>query len=163
MFIKQYHDAPQLTAADIRTLLSQNDETVVREMMCYGSQLRGTHAYWSACRQELIDLIRQKGCPDIFWTLSAADLQWPDLHRHMPTHGQLADDSCTARQQRRQALNNNPHVAATYLERHVDLFVTHFLHPLLGVRHFWYRYEWQERGSGHIHDFFLAEGCSKGW
>ncbi|KAF9501698.1 hypothetical protein BDN71DRAFT_1438317 [Pleurotus eryngii] len=29
----------------------------------------------------------------------------------------------------------------------------HFLIPLLGVQHFWYRYEWQERGSGHVHGF----------
>jgi hypothetical protein len=31
-----------------------------------------------------MDFIHEKGTPDMFWTLSAADLQWPDLHRHMP-------------------------------------------------------------------------------
>ena len=31
--------------------------------------------------------------------------------------------------------------------------MTKLVHPLLGVLDFWYRYEWQERGSGHIHGF----------
>lgn len=39
--------------------------------------------YWTARRHELMDLIREKGTPDVFCTLSAADLHWPDLHRHI--------------------------------------------------------------------------------
>jgi ATP-dependent DNA helicase PIF1 len=161
IFVKQRHDAPQLNAADIRTLLSDNDETIVRQMMRYGANLRGTRAYWATRRQELMDFIREKGCPDVFWTLSAADLQWPDLHRHMPPHGQPSNDGRAARQQRRQALNNNPHIAAAYLDRRVQLFLNELLHPLLGVRHFWYRYEWQERGSGHVHGFFWLDDAPK--
>ena len=34
-----------------------------------------------------------------------------------------------------------------------QVYFQHFLVPLLGVEHFWHRYEWQERGSGHIHVF----------
>ena len=29
--------------------------------------------------------------------------------------------------------------------------------PLLGIRQFWYRFEWQERGSGHIHGFLWLQ------
>jgi hypothetical protein len=32
----------------------------------------------------LTDTIRAGTSPHAFFTLSAADLQWPDLHRHMP-------------------------------------------------------------------------------
>ena len=51
-------------------------------------------------------------------------------------------------------MNKNPHIAAAYLDQRLQVYFKHFLSPLLGVRHFWYRYEWQERGSGHIHGFF---------
>lgn len=47
IFVKQQHDALQLTATDIRTLLSENDETIVCQMMRYGTKLRGTRAYWA--------------------------------------------------------------------------------------------------------------------
>jgi hypothetical protein len=107
IFVRQNHDAGQLTAADIRDMLSENDESVVQKMMRYGSNLRGTRAYWSARRYELMDFIRERGCPDIFWTLSAADLQWPDLHRHMPGNALPSDNASTARQTRRLAVNNN--------------------------------------------------------
>jgi hypothetical protein len=58
-----------------------------------------------------------------------------------------------ARQRRHIALNKNPHIAAAYLDQRLQVYFNHFLVPLLGVEHFWYRYEWQERGSGHIHGF----------
>ncbi|KAF8472178.1 hypothetical protein DFH94DRAFT_684627 [Russula ochroleuca] len=37
----------------------------------------------------------------------------------------------------------------------------HFMVPLLGVRHFWYCFEWQERGSGHIHGFLWLKDAPK--
>lgn len=101
-----------------------------------------------------MDKIQILGSPSVFFTLSAADLQWPDLHNHMPEEILVPPgDDQAARRQRRLALNNNPHIAAAYLDQRLQLFMKHFLIPLLGVAHFWYRYEWQERGSGHVHGF----------
>lgn len=152
--MRQAHDAASLTAGDIRTMLDDGDEALANRMICYGNDLRGTRAYWLARRAELVDMIRMQGAPHIFFTLSAADLQWPDLHRHMPNETDVpADDDRAARRQRRLALNRNPHLAASYLDHRVRLFTKHCLHPLLDVKHFWYRYEWQDRGSGHIHGF----------
>ena len=50
-------------------------------------------------------------------------------------------------------MNKNPHIAAAYLDERLQVYFKHFLVPLLGVEDFWYRYEWQARGSGHIHGF----------
>lgn len=101
-----------------------------------------------------MDKIQVLGSPSIFFTLSAADLQWPDLHKHMPEEIPVpAGDDRAGRRQHTLALNNNPHIAAAYLDKRLQLFMKHFLIPLLGVAHFWYRYEWQEGGSGHIHGF----------
>lgn len=154
IFVKQKQDAAQLSAADIAAMLAEGDESLVRNMIRYGANLRGTRAYWSARRQEVTDMIRVLGSPHVFFTLSAADLQWPDLHKHMPPECEVpAGDDQAARRQRRLALINNPHLAAAYLDLRAQLFLKHVLCPLLGVKHFWFRYEWQERGSGHIHGF----------
>ncbi|OBZ66500.1 hypothetical protein A0H81_13517 [Grifola frondosa] len=155
IFVRQQHDAARLTAADIKTMLQEGDELLANRMIRYGAHLRGTRAYWLVRRSELIDMIHIKGSPHVFFTLSAADLQWPDLHKHMPEEIQVPEgDEASARRQRRLALNNNPHLAAAYLDQRVQIFLKHFLGPLLHVEHFWYRYEWQDRGSGHVHGFF---------
>lgn len=159
IFVRQQHDAGRLTAEDIRAMLAENDQHIANKMIRYGSKLRGTRAYWLTRRQELMDMIRMKDSPHVFFTLSAADLQWPDLHRHMPKGDNPTNDldSGIARRTRREALNNNPHIAAAYLDQRVQVYFKNFMVPLLGVRQYWYRFEWQERGSGHIHGFLWLE------
>ena len=61
-------------------MLEEGDHHVVSKMMRYGAKFRGTRV---ARRQELMDMIRAGTSPHAFFTLSAANLQWPDLHRHM--------------------------------------------------------------------------------
>ena len=61
-------------------MLLENDQHMANQMIHYGAKLQGTRAYWLACCHELMDMIRKKGSPCVFFTLSAADLQWPDLH-----------------------------------------------------------------------------------
>ena len=65
-------------------MLEEGDHQLVSKMMRYGAKIRGTRAYWLARRHELMDMIRTGKSPHAFFTLSAADLQWPDLHQHMP-------------------------------------------------------------------------------
>jgi len=54
--------------------------------MWFGSSLRDTRAYWTKFRSKLTDMITQLGCPSLFFTLSAADTKWPELHNLMPIH-----------------------------------------------------------------------------
>lgn len=77
----------------------------------------------------------------------------------MPQAEDPTEDPKVSLQRRWVALNKKPHIAAAYLDQRLQLYFKHFLSPLLGIRHFWYRYEWQERGSSHIHGFFwLLDG-----
>jgi hypothetical protein len=65
-------------------LIDLPDNKLAEHLMRFGSSLRGTRAYWTKCRTELTDMITQLGCPTLFFTLSAADTKWPDLHNVMP-------------------------------------------------------------------------------
>ena len=53
-------------------------------LMCFGTNLWGTRSYWTKYRAKLSDLLHQIGTPTIFFTLSAVDMYWPDLHALMP-------------------------------------------------------------------------------
>ena len=72
--MKQQHDARRLTAEDIQAMLAENDQHIANQMIRYGANLRGTRAYWLTRRHELMDMIRKKGSPHVFFTLIAADL-----------------------------------------------------------------------------------------
>ena len=45
----------------------------------YASSLRGTRQYWFKQRSRLIAIVDTLGLPTIFFTHSAANLQWPEL------------------------------------------------------------------------------------
>ena len=50
----------------------------------YAAKVQGSSQYWFQRYQELRALIEQKGPPTLFWTVSAADNHWPELHKLLP-------------------------------------------------------------------------------
>lgn len=96
-------------------------------------------------------MIRQLGSQGmVFFTFSAADLHWPELHDLMPQE----DRSLTDRELgkwRRQNLINNPHLAAWFFEKRFKLFMEKVLILKWNLVDWWYRFEWQHRGSTHVH------------
>ena len=53
-----------------------------------------------------------------------------------------------------QAIQDNPHIVAHYLQIRFRTFVQTVLRPLLRFTDHWDRFEWQARGSGHLHCLF---------
>ena len=51
----------------------------------FGSSLCRTCSYWNKSKTELTNMINQQGTPTFFFTLSAIDTKWPDLHARRPT------------------------------------------------------------------------------
>lgn len=60
------------------------DSILPDQIMCFGSGLRGTHTFWNKCKCEVTNIITQIGSPTFFFTLSAVDTKWHDLHMVMP-------------------------------------------------------------------------------
>ena len=46
----------------------------------YVGNIEGTNAYWNRVREELKSIITTVGAPTLFFTLSSADMHWPELH-----------------------------------------------------------------------------------
>ena len=124
-------------------------------VMRFGEGLRGTRQFWKKRSYKLSDMIKQLGAKGmIFFTFSAADLHWPDLHKLMP-NGEIpvdADSDQDRNKRRRQDLIDNPHIAAWFFEKRFKLFLQKVMIPKWGLEDWWYRFEWQHRGSVHVHN-----------
>ena len=81
------------------------EEAFSNRVLHYASSLRGTRQYWFRQWNRLISMVDSLGLPTIFFTHSAADLQWPEL-----THLICPDDADSS-SRRIQAVNNNPALA----------------------------------------------------
>ena len=53
-----------------------------------------------------------------------------------------------------QNVQDYPHIVAHYLDLRFRAFLRLVLKPYLGHSDYWWRYEWQICGSGHIHCLF---------
>jgi hypothetical protein len=93
--------------------------------------------------------------------MSAADIQWPDLHRHMPAHDAPPADDHAAYRRHASDLNDNPALAAYYFKKRWDVFFETIVKQKLRIKDYWWRFEWQNRGSSHIHGFLWLEDAPK--
>lgn len=80
--------------------------------------------------------------PTIFFTHTAADLQWPKLARLI-----CADQGVS----QREVVVANPALGDWSFYFCVQKFIEYFYVQILHVSDYWLRYEWQHRGSPHIH------------
>lgn len=151
VYVKQNLEDDQLEVADIQEMIASGDKKLADQIMRYGEGLRGTRQFWMARRGELSDMIKQIGHQGmIFFTFSAADLHWPELHKLMPDHGNTNDEAETAKQ-RQTNIIENPHIATWFFDKRFDTFLRNVLIPRWDLEDWWYRYEWQHRGSVHVH------------
>ena len=103
----------------------ENDTHVADNIVRFGEGLRGSCQFWYRRQSELSDMIKQLGTRGmVFFTFSAADFHWPDLHNLMPhgsSLGELSEQEASTC--RRQDLIENPHITAWYFERRFKLFL----------------------------------------
>lgn len=103
----------------------------IKNMMVYSSTLRSTKPYWNTRTAELLSMVEQLGKPTVFFTLSAADYQWPELFRVLaPT---VHYDQLT-KTQKRQLVNENPVLVSYYIQYRVNIFMQHVMKPIFKVK-----------------------------
>ena len=120
----------------------------------FATSLRGTGPYWFKQRSRLIAMVDTLGLPTMFFTHSAADLQWPELARL------ICPDNPDNRSKRSEALVENPAVADCFFYQRIRLFIKDFYEDTLRVNDYWLRFEWQHRGSPHVHGQVWLNGAS---
>src|ERR1700748_1531780 len=93
------------------------------------------------------------GLPVFFLTASSADIQSPDLHQHMPDYNIHALETAESYRTCYKNLNDNPALAAYYFQMQWECFFKELLSKKFQIKDYWWRYEWQHRGSSHVHGF----------
>jgi hypothetical protein len=88
-FTTTHKDDKELTIPEIKQMLEENDAKGLADRVAHAADsLPGSRPFWTKTQRDLIAQIRSPECgtPHAFVTFSSADIQWPDMHRHMPNH-----------------------------------------------------------------------------
>lgn len=144
VYVRQNPEDAHLSIEDLRDMVGRQGEIFANHVLHYAASLRGTKQYWFQQRSRLISMVDALGMPTIFFTHSAADLQWPELAR-------LIGVENTERTDHNNALIENPAIADWFFYHRIQKFVDIFYVDILGASDFWLRFEWQHRGSPHVH------------
>ena len=129
-------------------------EKILGRMQKFNANISGSNAYFYKRRKELEALIQQEGLCSTWFTFSAADNHWLDLNKII--HGNRPCPSFANEYEkakwRRKLVKDNPHIVDSYFSDRVREFLNVF-HSKDGLEYswFWYRVEYQSRGTAHIH------------
>ena len=145
IYIRQHPQDAQLSVEDLRDMVGRDGEAFSNRVLHYAASLRGTRQYWFRQRSRLIAMVDTLGLPTVFFTHSAADLQWPELARL------ICPDDPDSSSSRNRALVENPAIADWFFHHRIQKFIDAFYVGVLGATDYWMRFEWQHRGSPHVH------------
>ncbi len=127
-----------------------------RDATWFMQPLRGSPSYWEKTLRDLQAMIRQLGTPTSFCTFSAAEMQWPEVITAIKAQqDEQVDLSELDWTTKCEILRSNPITVMGMFEKQVDALMTHLLlspaQPIGKVEDYFYRVEFQARGSPHIH------------
>ncbi|XP_076838347.1 uncharacterized protein LOC143483367 [Brachyhypopomus gauderio] len=118
--------------------------------------LRGTPAYWEKTLRDLFAMLRQLGTPTFFCTFSAAEMRWPEVIQTIKAQqNEQVNFSEMDWVTKCEALRSNPVTAMRMFDKRVNALLRHLLlspaQPIGEVLDYFFRVEYQARGSPHIH------------
>ncbi len=138
------HDA-QLSVEELRDMVGHEGAAFSNLVLHYAASLRGTRQYWLRQRSQFIAMVNTIGLPTVFFTHSAADLQWPEIANL------ISPDNPDSRSSRNTALLENPAIADWLYHHRIHKFVEAFYVGVFGATDYWLCCEWQHRVWPHVH------------
>ena len=145
IYVRQNPHDGHLSIDELREMVRHDGDALSNRVLHFGASLRGTLQFWLKQKNRLTAMVDTLGLPKVFFTLSAADLQWPELANLLNVE---EDENSTARS---RAVLENPLMA--------DWFFSSMCHKVYGcvfvnvlkAKDYWLRFEYQHRGSPHVH------------
>lgn len=122
--------------------------------------LRGSPPYWEQAKRDLFSMIRQIGKPTWFCSFSAAETKWYALLKTLSklVYGKdisVEEASGLNWHEKCGLIKSDPVTCARFFDHRVQVFIRdvlkHSSNPLGEIADFFYRVEFQQRGSPHIH------------
>ena len=131
-------------------------------------QLRNSPAYLHSRKKDIFAMIRQLSLPTWFMSLSAADTRWTDLLKMLAKlNNRISytdkDIEGLTWQEKTKLVQRDPVTCSRYFDHRVQEFLNAILksncEPIGKLRDFFYRVEFQQRGSPHIHMLVWIENA----
>lgn len=150
----------QYKCSDVRDIESLKKISGINDGFYFYNKLRNSPMYLDLRKRELMAVIRQRGIPTWFLSLSSADLHWPELLKTLykiNNHTSLTDEDIDSLdyQTKCNLVNNDPVTTARYFDNRMNVFIREVLihpsNPIGVVSDFFYKIEFQHRGSPHVH------------
>ena len=131
-------------------------------------QLRNSPAYLETRKKDIFAMTRQLSLPTWFMSLSAADTRWTDLLRMLAELNDGIDYSeqeleNLSWQEKTKLVQKDPVTCSRYFDHRVQEFLNTVLksscEPIGKLLDYFYRVEFQQRGSPHIHMLVWIENA----
>ena len=128
--------------------------------------LRGSPPYFEKAKKDIFAMIRQLGPASLFCSFSSAETQWIHLLRIL---GKLVDSKEYTDnelenlnwEEKSRLIQSDPVTCARHFDYQINQFIQNFLlstaAPLGKIADWFYRVEYQQRGSPHIHMLIWLE------
>ena len=148
--------------------LNNNLKETLRHLICedkgysFMKSVKGTPAYWKSFLYDVLAMVKQKGLPTYFLTLSCADLRWNELLFIIAKLNRIdVSDEEMSYFKKCELLNKNPVLTARHFQYRVETFfkeiILHKNGPFGEVESYAIKVEFQARGSPHIHSFIWVK------
>ena len=130
--------------------------------------VRGSPPYFEKAKKDIFAMIRQLGTASLFCSFSSAETQWTHLLRIL---GKLVDNKTYTDtelenlnwEEKSRLIQSDPVTCARHFDYQVHKFLQNFLlssaAPLGKIADWFYRVEYQQRGSPHIHMLIWLENA----
>ena len=158
----------KITAAEARSSEYVDKLVNLDEGYYIFRQLRNSPAYLQSRKKDIFAMIRQLSLPTWFMSLSAADTRWTDLLKMLAklNNGVSYTDKDIEGltwQEKTKLVQKDPVTCSRYFDHRVQEFLNTILkskcEPIEKLRDFFYRVEFQQRGSPHIHMLVWIENA----
>ena len=158
----------KITAAEARNPAYLDKLVNLDEGYYIFRQLRNSPPYLEARKKDIFAMIRQLSLPTWFISLSAADTRWTDLLKMLAKLNN--DEELTNTdienmtwQEKTKLVQKDPVTCSRYFDHRVNEFLSTVLksncEPIGKVKDYFYRVEFQQRGSPHIHMLVWVENA----
>ncbi|XP_035675782.1 uncharacterized protein LOC118415349 [Branchiostoma floridae] len=152
--------AQPVTAGDFH---QQINEDVQSTSYTFMKNIRGTAGYFKDQLLNLLAKINTIGPPTWFVTMSANDLNWPELFMTLNPDLTYEQAKVLPQQVKWNLMRSDPVMCAIHFNRRTDAVLRFILnshnHPIGVITDHWIRVEFQLRGSPHLHCMFWVENA----
>ncbi|XP_049586415.1 uncharacterized protein [Syngnathus scovelli] len=135
-----------------------------KDAVRFMTPLRGTPAYWERTTKDLFAMIRQLGTPTFFCTFSAAEMRWEEVITAIKAQqGEVVNFAQLDWATKCEILRSNPVTTMRMFDKRVEALFRDLIlspaQPIGKVVDYFYRLEFQHRGSPHIHCLIWVQGA----